>query len=75
MLDEAVERHLDAIEKGAPGAIGDTKALFDQLWHHPLSDDLDAAQEVHGKMRASAEAAEGMAAFLEKRKPGWAVDS
>jgi len=71
MLDSVVESHLDMVRKAAPGATRDTKALLDQLWHHPLAADLDAAQEVHEKMRAGAEAQEGMAAFLEKRKPAW----
>ncbi len=71
MLDEAVERHIDAIFSGAPGAIRDTKALLDALWHHPLSADLDAAQAIHAQMRVSDEAMEGLAAFSERRHPNW----
>lgn len=71
MLDDVLDRHIAMICKGAPGAIRDTKVLLDALWHHPIVADLDAAQEVHARMRGSAEAAEGMAAFVEKRKAHW----
>jgi methylglutaconyl-CoA hydratase len=70
-LDEALEAVVVQVRKAPPGAIADTKAFFDQLWHHPLTEDLDGAHDVHVKMRASEEAQEGMQAFLEKRKPKW----
>jgi methylglutaconyl-CoA hydratase len=71
MLDEAVERQVGLVLKGAPGAIRDTKLLLDTLWHHPIAEDFDAAHEIHARMRLSEEAKEGMAAFMEKRKPRW----
>ena len=71
MLEEVLEAQLAQILKAPPGAVRDTKAWLDALWHHPLAEDLDGAHEVHVKMRSSAEAAEGMAAFIEKRKPHW----
>ncbi|MCF6285078.1 MAG: enoyl-CoA hydratase-related protein [Candidatus Hydrogenedentes bacterium] len=70
-LDEALGTIVVQVHKAPPGAIADTKAFFDQLWHHSLADDLDGAHDVHVKMRTSEEAQEGMAAFLEKRKPQW----
>ncbi len=73
MLEEVLEAQIDQILKAPPGAVRDTKAWLDALWHHPLGEDLAGAHEVHVKMRASSEAAEGMAAFLEKRKPNWDV--
>lgn len=71
LLDAAVERCVDRVMKAPPGAIRETKALLDLLWHHPIGGDFDVAHGVHGRMRGSAEAQEGMAAFLEKRKPVW----
>lgn len=71
LLDEVIDACVEKVLKGAPGAIRDTKALLDTLWHHPIGVDFDAAHEVHGRMRVSDEAQEGMAAFLEKRKAKW----
>lgn len=71
LLDASVERYVDKVLKSPPGAIRETKALLDALWRHPIRGDFDMAHEVHARMRASAEAGEGMAAFVEKRKPRW----
>lgn len=71
MLGAAVERCIDGLLKAPPGAIRETKALFDALWHHPLGADLNLAHGVHAKMRETAEAKEGMRAFLDKRPPAW----
>lgn len=71
LLDEVVDACVENALKGAPGAIRDTKALLDALWHHPIREDFDAAHEIHARMRASSEAMEGMSAFLEKRKATW----
>jgi methylglutaconyl-CoA hydratase len=71
MLEDAVERQMGLVLKGAPGAIRDTKALLDILWHHPIAEDFDAAHEVHARMRLSDEANEGLAAFADKRNPRW----
>jgi methylglutaconyl-CoA hydratase len=57
--------------KGAPGAIARTKRLLDELSARPMSDELDHALQRHLQARDTAEAAEGVAAFLEKREPNW----
>lgn len=71
LLDAAVERCVDKALKASPGAIRDTKALLESLWHHPIAGDFDLTHAVHLRMRESEEAREGMAAFLEKRRPAW----
>jgi len=71
LLDVAVDRCIDKVLKAPPGAIQETKTLFDALWHHPIAGDFEMAHEVHARMRESDEAKEGMAAFVEKRKPHW----
>jgi methylglutaconyl-CoA hydratase len=56
---------------GAPGAIARTKRLLDDLAARPLAQDLKLALEYHLAARNSAEAAEGVAAFNQKREPRW----
>jgi enoyl-CoA hydratase/carnithine racemase len=57
--------------KGAPGAIARTKRLLDDLSPRPIAEDLRRALRYHLEARQSAESAEGIAAFREKREPRW----
>jgi methylglutaconyl-CoA hydratase len=70
-LDAEVERYVDMLRLGAPGALAATKALL----QHPPEGDLDAAfaamQALSARHFASEEGQEGMAAFAEKRPPSW----
>ena len=74
VLDEALALARTAM-KGAPGAIATTKALYDELWHRPVNEHLTRAHELHKAMRSTPEAAEGLAAFEEKRLPSWDPDA
>jgi methylglutaconyl-CoA hydratase len=58
---------------GAPGAIADAKALVRDVAGRPVSFSLrsETADRIAAR-RASAEGREGLSAFLQKRKPGWA---
>lgn len=58
---------------GAPGAIADAKALIRDVADATISYSLraDTAERIAAR-RAGAEGREGLAAFLEKRKPEWA---
>jgi methylglutaconyl-CoA hydratase len=56
---------------GAPGAIARSKHLLDSLAPRTIEEDLKRALDYHLQARHSTEAAEGMAAFLEKREPRW----
>lgn len=61
------------IFKAAPGAVADAKALVDDVAFRPIEASLrkDTARRIADR-RASDEGKEGLAAFLEKRKPRWA---
>ena len=61
--------------QGGPEAVVRTKQLLAQLWPTPLSADLDRARAMHLEVRQSAEIQEGIAAYREKRPPGWAAGS
>jgi len=61
----------ERILQGAPGAIVHTKRALAELAGINLDEDLARAQKYHLAARSSAEAREGVAAFLEKRPPRW----
>ncbi|MBI4756801.1 MAG: enoyl-CoA hydratase/isomerase family protein [Betaproteobacteria bacterium] len=71
-LDNAVGELVDALLACAPRAQGECKALIRAVADHPVDAELiaDTARRIT-RVRASAEGREGMAAFLEKRKPTW----
>ena len=52
-------------------AIADAKRLLREIWHRPPRDVQGLMAESIASRRASAEAQEGMRAFLEKRAPSW----
>jgi len=68
--DTAIELAEDSL-RGAPGAIARSKRLLDTLAPRTIEQDIRLALDFHLHARESAEAAEGTAAFLEKRKPKW----
>ena len=60
-----------AVLRGAPEAIAHTKEVLDELCPTSFNQELDQALLHHLSGRASSEASEGIAAFLEKRNPNW----
>lgn len=72
---EAIELKIRAqVLKCAPGAIADTKALILALPWLDREQTVQAAAENFAGRMLSDEAREGVASFVEKRKPRWAVD-
>jgi methylglutaconyl-CoA hydratase len=70
-LDEWVAERTTAIRQGAPGAVRATKGLLRDLPHDAWSEGLTTAAALSAELFAGAEAAEGMEAFLQKRRPSW----
>ena len=70
-LDEWVAGQTLAISKSAPGAVQATKALLRTLPAQSWVDGLTAAAATSAQLFAGPEAAEGMEAFLQKRRPAW----
>jgi methylglutaconyl-CoA hydratase len=70
-LDDEVRRYTDLLALGAPDAVAATKAMLRMQRPTSMADELEAMLELSGRYFASAEAREGMAAFLEKRRPSW----
>jgi methylglutaconyl-CoA hydratase len=70
-LEASVRSLGDEIAQCGPGAVAHTKRLFLALRHLPLADGLEKACEENAAARMSPDFREGVAAFLEKRKPQW----
>lgn len=71
-LDAAVERSAGDILTGGGEAIAASKALIAAVWNAPLATAQAMTAEAIATRRVSAEGQEGLNAFLQKRKPGWA---
>lgn len=71
-LDDWVNAVVGSLLSSAPTAVAATKGLAD-LASRTWDEALDAAGELSEGLFGAPAAAEGMAAFLEKRKPSWVV--
>lgn len=71
-IENEVQKLVSSILQNAPGALASSKRLIEELWSTSVEEDLERALRHHMEARESAEAKEGIAAFLEKRPPSWA---
>lgn len=71
-LAAAVAEEIDAIAQGGPRAVLEAKRLVRTVSRLPMDEAFAYAERTIAKLFESAEAAEGMAAFAQKRKPSWA---
>jgi len=72
-LDDTVDRYVAEILAGGPEAIAAAKTLVRDVSNAKTAAEATAVTaRALASRRASAEGQEGLAAFLEKRKPGWA---
>lgn len=74
-LEERVRGIVNALLLGGPRAVAEAKRLVIDVANAALGDELvaDTVERI-AKTRASDEGKEGLAAFLEKRRPGWLQD-
>lgn len=74
-LEARGQRLAEALLAGGPRALKAAKRLIPDVARRPLGEDLveDTARRIAG-LRSGKEAREGIAAFLEKRKPRWRDD-
>jgi methylglutaconyl-CoA hydratase len=70
-LEIETQKIVAAVLQNAPVALASTKKLIEELWSSSVQEDVDRALRHHMEARESAEAKEGIAAFLEKRSPDW----
>jgi methylglutaconyl-CoA hydratase len=70
-LEAAVQDDIDAIAQGGPNAVREAKQLVRKVATLGEDEGFAFTEELIAKIFASDEAAEGMAAFREKRPPKW----
>ncbi len=71
-LDKAVEERTRQLLTSGPEALKTCKEMLQKVPAMSLDSAKTYTAEVIARLRQSAEAQEGMAAYLEKRKPKWA---
>jgi methylglutaconyl-CoA hydratase len=70
-LGAARDRTVAALLSSAPEAVGVAKSLIAEVSGKPPDEALPVTVRTIAERRASAEAKEGLTAFLEKRAPSW----
>ena len=74
-LDATVAAIVKALVNNSPNAVGEAKRLVREMSGRAIDDALlaDSAERI-AAIRASLEGREGVASFLEKRKPSWLAE-
>jgi methylglutaconyl-CoA hydratase len=73
-LDETIAQLAKAIVNNSPNAVTETKWLVDDVTNAEIDDEMMAyTAELIAEIRTSEEGREGIASFLEKRKPNWVL--
>jgi methylglutaconyl-CoA hydratase len=73
-LEQAGRRKIAALLSSGPEAVGVAKRLIEEVAGKTPEEAMPLTVRTIAERRASAEAKEGLTAFLEKRKPSWAKE-
>ena len=72
-LAAAVQEELDMLNLGSPNALKEAKRLVREVSAMTIKEGFEVAGPWSRELFESADGAEGMAAFREKRKPSWVI--
>ncbi|MFC7841422.1 enoyl-CoA hydratase family protein [Streptomyces sp. NPDC001046] len=72
-VDTALTPLLDGLRKAAPDALAETKRLLTARVLEAFDRDAEHLTALSARLFSSAQAREGMTAFLERRDPAWVV--
>ena len=72
-LEAARDRIAADMMACAPGAVAESKRLVEDVAYQPIDDVMDETAKRIARIRIGDEGQEGVRAFLEKRKPSWAL--
>lgn len=70
-IEPVLEEYNKQFMTAAPKAVEATKEMINMIIENKLVDPMEYTADLIAKLRAADEGQDGMAAFLEKRKPGW----
>src|SRR5580692_8135690 len=73
-IDAGTTAVLEALRSASPQGLRETKPLLTPVVLDGFDARADALMELSARLFGSPEAAEGMASFLEKRRPSWAAE-
>jgi methylglutaconyl-CoA hydratase len=73
-LGQRIDELATAFLEASPSAVGETKSVLSSLRGRPWDEALEMAAAISDRLFSSDDAREGMAAFLEKRRPRWVVE-
>ncbi len=74
-LNELCELLVNKVLDNGPVAVATAKRIIKTLHNREIAEVIPDMVDIIAKLRTSSEGQEGLAAFLEKRKPSWADDS
>jgi enoyl-CoA hydratase len=72
-VDDVLEPVLDGLRRASPSALAETKHLLTAKVLENFDQDAGELTRLSSRLFASADAREGMTAFLERREPGWVL--
>ncbi|MBP5906543.1 enoyl-CoA hydratase family protein [Streptomyces sp. LBUM 1478] len=72
-VDDVLAPVLDGLRRASPGALAETKHLLTAKVLENFDQDAGELTRLSSRLFASADAREGMTAFLERREPGWVL--
>lgn len=70
-LKQVLEEYMEQFMTSAPKAVEATKEMINKIVDNKLTDPMEYTADLIARLRAADEGQQGMAAFLEKRRPGW----
>ncbi len=73
-IDGWVDEIIDAFLRSSPAAITSTKRLFEVVWEQDWDAAVATASRLSDEAFASADAREGIDAFMQKRPPSWVIE-
>jgi methylglutaconyl-CoA hydratase len=70
-METVLKEYIKQFMTSAPKAVEATKEMINKIVGNKLTDPMEYTADLIAQLRAADEGQQGMAAFLEKRRPGW----